>query len=71
MKESSEHCIFIYVEKHQVTTFVLPVSILSVHLLPLHVTLSFFLTQNRKRKSVGMYMCVYFFLFWLAKRIHR
>ena len=42
MKESSEHCIFIYVEKHQVTTFVLPVSILSVHLLPLHVTLSLF-----------------------------
>lgn len=42
MKESSEHSVFIYVEKHQVTTFAVPVSILSVHLLPLHVTLSLF-----------------------------
>ena len=42
MKESSEHSVFIYVKKHQVTTFALPVSILSVHLLLLPVTLSLF-----------------------------
>ena len=39
MKESNEHSIFIYIEKHQVIIFALPVSILSVHLLLLPVTL--------------------------------